>query len=157
MDEEGESFFVGHWLQVLLGVLAIVGIAIALYFTFYKPVSCDTYECFQEKMSLCEKAAYINEEPEASWKYEIIETDGDTCVIDVTMLQAKKGDLELDRLNGYKMTCRYPEGIATYPNQDLGVCTGQLKEELQGIVIKKLYSYILDNLGELNQSLRTAI
>jgi hypothetical protein len=157
MDEEGESFFARHWLQLLLGVLALAAIIVALYFTLYKPVACDTYECFQNKMAACEKAAYINEEPEASWRYEILKESNGACNIKVTMLQAKKGELELDRLNGYSMECKYPKGIVTYPDKDLGVCSGQLKEELQSIVIKKLYGYILDNLGELNQSLRSAI
>jgi len=157
MDEEGVSFWAGHWLQLLLGVLALVAIFIALYFTLYDPVKCGTYECFQEKMRSCEKATYINEEPEASWKYEILKEENGACNIQVTMLQAKKGELELDRLNGYSMICMYPKGIVTYPDKDLGACTGQLKEELQSIVIKKLYGYIIDNLGELNQSLRNAI
>jgi hypothetical protein len=55
------------------------------------------------------------------------------------------------------MECRYPLGIMTYPEKDLGACSGKLKEELQSIVIKKLYTYILDNLGELDESLQQAI
>ncbi len=156
-DKGGQGFFSRYWLQMLLGILAIAAVAVALYFTFYKPVSCNTYECFQDKMSICEKATYINEEPEASWRYEILKNEGRECNIKVTLLQAKKGELALDRLSGYEMICHYPEGIVAYPDKDLGACSGRLKEELQGIVIKKLYSYILENLGELNQSLREAI
>ena len=147
------SFVSGHWFQILLGVLSITAIVFALYFTIYQPVKCDSYECFQGKMMTCEKATYINEEPEASWKYEIKNSENGECKIEVILLQAKKGDLELENLAGLGMECRYPEGIITYPEKDLGACSGALKEQLQGIVIKKLYTYILDNLGELDEEL----
>jgi hypothetical protein len=75
----------------------------------------------------------------------------------VTLLQAKKGDLGLDKLAGYSMICSYPVGVTNYPEKDLGACTGRLKEELQGILIKKLYAYILANLGQVNESLHSVI
>ncbi|HVY01778.1 MAG TPA: hypothetical protein VHA12_03380 [Candidatus Nanoarchaeia archaeon] len=149
-----EGFVSRHWLQITLGILAIAAILFALYFTLYQPVNCDSYACFQDKMTVCSKATYINEEPEASWKYEILGSEGNDCTIQVTMLQAKKGELQLENLAGMGMQCNYPKGIITYPEKDLGACSGKLKEELQGIVIKKLYTYILDNLGELDQGLK---
>lgn len=151
---DDSSFVSRHWLQITLGILAIVAILFALYFTLYQPVNCDSYSCFQDNMARCSKAVYINEEPEASWRYEILGTENNECKIQVTMLQAKKGELELENLIGSSMECRYPKGIMTYPEKDLGACSGKLKEDLQGIVIKKLYTYILDNLGELDQSLK---
>lgn len=152
MGDEG-SFFSRYWLQLVLGLLTIAAIAVALYFTMFQPVKCDTYACFQTHMQKCDKAVYINEEPEASWKYEITGASSGDCNIDVTMLQAKKGDLQLENLAGFGMECRYPAGIVAYPEKDLGACSGKLKEELQSIVIKKLYTYIIDNLGELDHSL----
>lgn len=156
MGEEG-SFVSQYWMQILLGIFAVVALLGALYFTLYQPTPCDTFACYQEKMGKCDKATYTNEEPEASWRYEIKGSDNGECRVEVTMLQAKKGDLELENLAGFGMECRYPLGIKAYPEKDLGACSGKLKEELQSIVIKKLYSYILDNLGELDESLQEAI
>lgn len=155
--EYKEGIFANYRLLIIIGILAVASIAVALYFTFLSPIKCDSYTCFQTNMAQCNKATYINEDPEASWRYTIIGEQGNDCVIDVVLLQAKRGDLELDNLRGESMTCRYPVGIVTYPDSDIGVCTGKLKEELQGIIIKKLYSYILDNLGSLNDTLRSAI
>ena len=155
--EDKEGFFAQYKWQIILGVLVIVAVAIALYVTLAKPINCTTYACFQENMASCTKATYINEEPEASWRYTIIGKESGECKIDVVLLQAKQGDLELDLLRGYAMECRYPIGVTMYPDSDLGACSGRLKEELQSIVIKKLYTYILDNLGQLDESLKNAI
>lgn len=155
--EEKEEFIAKYKWQLVLGAVVIIAVIFASYFTFVKPISCTTYACFQENMASCNKATYINEDPEASWRYTIIGKESGECKIEVILLQAKKGDLELDLLKGYGMECIYPIGVVNYPDADLGACSGRLKEELQGIVIKKLYSYILDNLGQLDESLKSAI
>lgn len=155
--EERESFVSLYKWQIILGLLVLIAVVASLYFTFAKPINCDTYQCFQDNMASCTKATYINEEPEASWRYTITGSENSECNIEVILLQAKKGDLELDLLRGYGMECKYPLGITTYPDSDLGACSGKLKEKLQDIVIKKLYSYIIDNLGELDESLERAI
>ena len=45
------------------------------------------------------------------------------------------------------------KGLIVYPEKDLGVCHGRLKEELQGIIIKRLHTYIVDNIGEIDETL----
>ena len=55
------------------------------------------------------------------------------------------------------MSCFYDFGIAEYPEKDLSKCHGRLKEELQRIVIEKLHSHILENLGKIEAGLDLAI
>lgn len=138
----------------LLVVLAIVSAA-AVYFTL-RPVNCGNYECFQNHMANCARTSYVNEEPEASWKYDIIRRDRKTCEIQVTLLQAKKGDLELENFKGHTMLCNYPIGVIAYPDKDMSLCHGLLKEDLQGLLIEKLHQYVIDNLDQIKEGLNSS-
>ena len=141
--------------MVVLLVLVLVTLALAIYLTFYYQSSCTSYDCFQSAMKKCTHAVYVNEASEASWKYSVSGLQGNQCNIGVILLQAKKGEFGLDKYNGDGMTCSYPFGTAAYPEKDLSRCTGKLKEDLQGIIINKLYQYLLQNLGQANESLRS--
>ena len=143
---------VNHTKIIVLVVTALVFFVIAFRVTFFYIPSCENFECFQQKMKSCEKAAYINEEAEATWRYEIEGIANDECQIKVKLLQPKQGSLGIGRLSGYEMTCSFPKGGATYPEGFLDRCHGRLKEEFQSIVINKLHSYILENIGEIDES-----
>jgi len=141
----------------VLIVLTVVVFIIAMYLT-YTPKKCNSFGCFQEKMIKCNWANYINEEPEASWRYDVIgPTDDGNCEVEVTLLIAKKGDLAIADFEGKSMSCFYPLGTSAYPDKDLAVCHGRLKEDLQGRVISKLHEYFLDNLIEVESGLESVI
>ena len=48
------------------------------------------------------------------------------------------------------MTCMLPEGIVMIPESNIGKCSGLLKEGLQDLVIRKLHTYLVQNLGRIN-------
>src|SRR4051812_47019824 len=98
-------------LRTFLIILLIAILGAAYYLTFIYHPSCTDVGCFQNAMKKCSHATYVNEEPEASWKYDIKGSKGGACAIDVTLLQAKEGELSLDKLTGYSMLCSYPVGI----------------------------------------------
>lgn len=135
---------------IVIFVLAVAG---AVYFSFFYLPKCQNYECFQGYMSKCSKATYVNDEPEASWGYKILGTSNGNCAVEVSLLMAKKGELGIDQYVNDAMTCYYPTGIAAYPEKDLGKCHGQLKEDLQELIINKMHSYLLENLGKFDESL----
>ena len=126
--------------------------AATLYYTFsYR--ECADYGCFQKRMAACSLGTYINEEPEASWHYNILGKNRGLCGVEVTLLQAKEGELSLREVEGLSMTCSYELGIANYPEKDLVNCHGLLKEKLQEIIIKKLHQYVVGNIGKINEEL----
>jgi len=133
---------------IALVFLIVISASFALYYTF-RPESCEQYSCFQDNMITCSRATFLNEEPEASWQYTIKRQVKDNCEIDVVLLQAKEGDLKLRNFEKHEMTCIYPVGVAAYPDKDLSVCHGRLKEDLQGIIIEKLHAYIIGNLDDI--------
>jgi len=145
--------------KIALGILVLILVlaGIAVYITLRQGKMCDDYECFKESMASCSKATYINDMPEATWKYRISGASNGECVINVKMLQAKKGTIDMSRLAGYSMDCSYSLGVTSYPESDLSKCHGRLKEELQDVIIKKLYSYIIENIGQVSESLKNAV
>lgn len=144
-------------ISAILFIIVLILLATSIYLTFFYTRSCENYECFQKAMQDCKKFKYINNEPEASWKYSILGKSNDLCTVNVQLVNAKQGSLEINDLIGEEMICYYPKGYATYPDKELSRCTGKLKEDLQSIIIKKLHTYILENIGELNQSLTNAV
>jgi len=133
--------------MIIFGIIVFV---IAMYIT-YTPVECENFGCFSTRMVECDTATYINEESEASWEYRVMgKTDNSECAVEVTLLQAKEGDLAIKIFEGHRMTCFYPLGKHAYPEKDLLLCHGRLKEDLQSVIINKLHEYILDNLIEAN-------
>ena len=144
-------------LLVSLVVVLLILIIAGIYLYYFHNNLCRDFECFQSEMKKCSKATYISEEPEASWLYTIKGLQGGECVVNVELIQAKKGDLGIDSLAGYGMDCSYPKGVATYPEKQIENCHGRLKEELQGVMIKKLHTYILQNLGKIDESLQSAL
>ena len=54
----------------VMAVLILVIAVLALYYTFI-PAGCDDYTCFEAHMLKCKPATFINEEDEASWRYDI--------------------------------------------------------------------------------------
>ena len=131
-------------------VLILVVAVLALYYTFV-PARCQDFSCFEAYMTKCIPAVYINEEEEASWKYEVIGTADKNCDIEVTLLNAKKGNIDLRQYESTVMTCSHTIGVAGYPEKNLATCHGTLKEGLQAVVIEKLYKYIIVNLGEIRE------
>jgi len=137
----------------LIIAVSLVIIVFGGFYYAYLPEKCGDYECFRQNMIECSPAEYVNEESEASWGYEIMGEKIDKCEIEVTLLLAKEGELSLQEFEGSSMNCYYPLGTAAFPDEDLSVCEGKLKENLQTRLIEKLYEYILNNLGEIRGEL----
>ena len=139
--------------EIISFVLIIVSLFIALYYSL-QVERCPDAACFREKMLKCREATYVNEEPQASWGYHIIGKDEEKCNIEVTLLNAKEGELKLLDYEGKSMTCSYDYNTFAYPEKDLEACHGELKEGVQSIIIEKLYKYIISNLGNIAEQLR---
>lgn len=108
-------------------------------------------------MRSCSKATYVNSGEQAIWRYEILGKNSEGCEVEAKLIQAKEGELKLNQLEGYGMACTYPDGFATYPESDLSKCHGRLKEEFQGIIIERLHTHILQNLGKVDEKLKEAL
>ena len=138
-------------------LIILIGIVLIYFNFFFTPVTCGSYECFRDYMVSCTRAKYVNDEPEASWRYEILGKEDGSCDINVKLLQTKQGELGFEKLQGLEMVCSYPLTQAAYPEKDLNKCHGRLKEELQTIIINKLHAYLIENLGQVDEGLNRAV
>ncbi len=135
-----------------MAVFILVIAVVALYYTFV-PTSCGDYACFEAHMARCSSAVFVNEEDEATWKYAVLGTVRRTCETEVTLLNAKEGEVDLRKYEGAQMRCYYELGVTGFPEKNLVACHGPLKEAMQEIAIGKLYKYIVANLGEIKEEL----
>jgi hypothetical protein len=134
-------------------VVSTVVLLLAISFTL-RPTECQDFWCFKGNMEKCSPATYINDDLEATWRYEVVGSSKDRCEVEVTLLMMKEGELSTARLEGKSMSCNYPMGISAYPERNLEMCNGILKEEIQKMIIEKLHGYVLSNLDDIRQSLR---
>mgnify|MGYP001355738711 CR=1 FL=1 len=84
------------------------------------------------------------------FRYDIKGKDGDYCEVDVELLQGELNNADSLKLEGQSMTCMLLLGVIVAPESDIGLCHGELKEGLQDLVIRKLHTYLVQNLGRLN-------
>jgi hypothetical protein len=137
------------WVFLMI-VLVLIG---AIYFTFFFTYSCDKYECLVKNLEECKRAKLLYENQDTTWFYQIKGKQGSRCEVDVTLLQIKRGKLEIEKLQGDSMTCLMPLGVTQSPEKDISLCTGKLKEGLQELIIQRLHNYILANLGQIQSEL----
>ena len=136
---------------VLLALVILAGLITSLYFTFYYINTCEDNECFYNALSNCRRTTYISNTEETILQYKIKGTSEGTCKVNVLLLQAKMGSVELGFLENQDMNCFTTLGTVTEPEKDLTNCHGILKEEIQEIIIKRMHTQIVQNLGQISQ------
>ena len=144
-----------RWSLAILG-LALIVILLALYFSFAYYVKCADNSCWEYKMNKCERTIYANDIGDITWLYKIKGSNGEFCKIEVKVLEVKSGLLNSKVLEGKSMECLIPKGIVISPESDSNMCHGELKEEMQNMIIAKLHQYIVNNLGVINEDLLKA-
>jgi len=158
MEEEGKKDWSKR--KKRLGIYIVVGlifISIAFYLSFMKIEKCESVECFKKGMLDCDYVSYMNDVEEATWYYEIVGEGEGSCFVNVRLLQAKVGDLGMQRLEGFDMECEVGRRLISYPEENLKNCHGRLKEEMQGIMIEKLHKEIIENLDEIGRGLNSSV
>lgn len=137
-------------------IILIIGLIIfSSYFLFFYVKPCEDAQCFVNAMANCERVSWVREDIQASWLYiitgEVGDSEEEICNVEVQLLKIKKGALDSEKIQGEKMNCVFLKGEIKLPEKDLSNCQGKLKEKLQEIIIQRMHSYLLENLGEINE------
>lgn len=146
----------GYWIGILAGLFIIL-FCTATYFTFIYVKKCSNMECFNSELIKCNRASVIDDKEDGAWKYQIIDRDKNKCIINVKLVQLKEGTSNILKFQGTSMNCVLPYGKVAVPQSDLENCHGLLKEEMQKMMLNKLYNYITENLGQLSEELTKQI
>ncbi|GEM_PF-3828188 len=142
---------------VLIIILILIVLSVALYFTFIYTPKCDNLQCWETKLEKCGRASYTNDAGDVVWQYKI---EGKSrvnnlnkCIVNVKLLDLRKGSVKSLRLVNKEMKCAVPFGVISYPETNSESCSGTLKEGMQSLIIEQLYQYILDNVGKIGSEI----
>jgi seryl-tRNA(Sec) selenium transferase len=140
--------------------IAIIGLVILLFFIIgfyfyssYYYAKCEDSECFTNALVKCKRTVYDSDTTLTILRYKILGKEEEQCEINVELLQIKRGPQELAILEGQEMRCFPDYGTLTMPESDLKKCHGELKESIQEIVIDRLHSQIVLNLGKISEEI----
>jgi len=142
---------------VLIAIILVLIAAIALYFLFFNKDICETNTCFSQAITECKKVSYILEDESVIKFYNVLGKKNNQCEVNVEVLQMKKGDIRLENLEGLDMNCFIPENTFVMPETDIKNCHGLLREAMQEEVIQRMHSQIIENLGQINNSINNII
>lgn len=138
-------------------IAAVVLIVAIIFFQFIFVQKCKDISCFNTALVRCRKASFLDDATDAAWQYKIEGRSGNECVVNVKMLQAKQGTVDIVKIENLDMNCYVPYGSVQTPQQDLTRCHGLLKEGMQDLIIRKMHTYILEHLGEISEELEKAV
>ena len=143
-------------------IAMIIILAASLYFVYFYKISCSSKECFNDELAECQRASYIEDTANSVWQYDIngknfmclaSQNYCTECRINVKLLLIKSGSVDSGKLEGLEMVCSLPFGLVRNPQEDLSVCHGDLKEQMQDLMINRLHSYVLSHVGEIGVEL----
>lgn len=134
-------------------ILILIVLVVAVYFTFFFYYKCNDVACFRAHQEKCSKTKFLNNIESAEWQYIINGKKDGNCEIEVKIVKINQGDVNKLVLEGKSMNCFLPIGSVGSPESDILKCHGKLKEEMQNLIIQKLHSYIVENLGEIGGEL----
>ncbi len=136
------------WWKLIAGII-LVGFFLSIWFMFFSYEKCADKVCFEDNLKDCDNALFVSGD-DMIFRYVIRgERDGD-CLVEVELLRGELNNADSMRLEGHTMECGLPFGVVVAPESDISVCHGLLKEGLQDLVIRKLHTYLVQNLGRLN-------
>ncbi|MEA3329896.1 MAG: hypothetical protein U9Q06_04080 [Nanoarchaeota archaeon] len=143
--------------KVILIIILILFI-VATYFLFFHYCKCKDISCWESNLRECRRTKYINHAVDVDWEYTIKGRTKGTCEVNVKALQvirgmAKTRDLEGKSMNCYLVLDNNKKTIIVAPESNPNLCHGELKEDLQSLVIENLFRYVLKNIGEITEEL----
>ena len=149
--EKNKSF--GKKIKIILIILILISAIFLGYVFIIKSNSCENEKCFFYSLNNCEKVSFVKEDPEYSWLYVISkEASKDSCEIKVKLLNVKQESIDSKILQNKEMICIVQKTTRDFPEKEISKCSGILKENLQDLIIQKMYDYLLTNVQGINAS-----
>ena len=136
--------------SLIILIIALVGFSSYFLFFYSRPIS--TSQEFVDSMESCKRVSWVREDSQATWAYTITgNAVGNACDVKVQLLKMKEGTIDSERLQGKEMDCTILKDETRFPEKDISKCTGELKGELQDIIIQRMHNYLLKNVGDIKE------
>jgi hypothetical protein len=141
-------------IKAILALICIVLITAGIVYLIFSKPRCISEGCFINSLWKCRQISYSNEQENATWYYSIKGYSGDSCDVYVKMVRLRSDVETATALVGKSMTCEIPKDAAGsfMPESKIEYCHGLLKESIQDLIIKKMHLFIIQNIGQINQS-----
>ncbi len=136
--------------------LLLVAVLFAAYQLGAFKKTCRDDACFNNALAKCSYAKFLATKNLNYYLYTIQGTSKDTCKVEATLRKMAVGTPpdKIEQFEGKGMTCYVPKkDIAKMTSFEfenmLPNCTGQLKEAMYQLMIEKLYTIIIQNMGDI--------
>ncbi|MDO8516858.1 MAG: hypothetical protein Q7S33_01925 [Nanoarchaeota archaeon] len=136
---------------ILIFFIALIGLLIVAWiwasFFYYTP--CIDDGCFNENLGNCHNAKYTKYS-NMTLLYTIQGKQNNNCLVSVKLIEGDLSNQDSLALENKEMLCEIPYGMIIAPEANIDNCHGLLKEGLQDLILSRLHSYIVQNLGKIN-------
>ena len=147
---------------LILIIVFLVVTGILFYFGFFTK-ACSDDDCFNDAMKFCRPIDYVKNVNNNIYLYTVHRSFGNECSLKISMLSAAPGsDIEVADLEGKSMRCKIPKSelITTqFEEVDniLGFCTGELKEGIYELIIKRMFGLVIGNIEEIREVVKGVV
>ncbi len=138
-------------------VTAVIAIAIFLAYQFgvFKK-ECKDDQCFKAALKDCDYAKYLTAKNYNYYLYTINGKNDGNCEVEIELKKMATGTPpeKIAQFEGKSMTCLLPQEATDKMTEinfegQLNYCTGPLKESMYELIIEKLYTIIIKNMGDI--------
>ena len=138
---------------IIVLVCIIIVVAGGFYLIFAKQ-KCLSQGCLLNSIWKCSKITYLNVQDNSTFYYSVNGMTKDGCEVYVQAIELKTDVETANALIGKSMTCYVPTDVAGsfLPETRIEYCHGLLKESIQDLIINKMQLFIVQNIGQINQS-----
>lgn len=150
-EETGFRLTWKMWLAIFSVLVVIVFFA---YFFGLLKKTCNDDACFNDALKSCSMARYLKLQNYNYYEYSIEGGRQEDCLLTVTLVKMALGTPQekIDLFEGKGMACMVPKTELANVKSDtvegiLEYCTGPLKESMYQLIIEKLYTLIVANMG----------
>ncbi len=153
-----------HRTNLILIFLFLIIVILSLYFSNILKKNCgEDKACFNDALKRCSGAVLTSVSGGNIYIYESYSSFTDECNLKITMAKATPGsELNLRAsLEGKSMKCiiqrsRLQEQTFSDMDDLAEMCTGQLKEAMYEMIVQRMYSLVIANLGNISLEARKA-
>ncbi|MFH1592731.1 MAG: hypothetical protein ABIB47_05180 [Candidatus Woesearchaeota archaeon] len=148
----------------LILLITLVAVVVLFYYagTFNK--ECLNDACFDDALRECKPVDYTKHTNNNIYLYTIYRSSGEDCLVQISLQSVAPGsDRDIkDLLEGESMKCKIPKSLLAKKSMDeidnvLAYCSGELKEGIYELIIKKLYGLVIGNVEEVFEALSDVI
>lgn len=140
---------------VLVTIILAGSVLLAYQFGAFKK-NCKDEACFKQALDDCDYAKYLGTRNYNYYLYTIQGTKDGNCRVDIQLKKMAIGTEpeKIKQFEGKRMKCHLPKteiakmGDLNFEGM-LNYCTGPLKEAMYELIIEKLYTIIIKNMGSI--------